>query len=111
MIYFISAVHGRNGGPDAVEGPAMGDVSIMEHEVTYQARSGREYVSRCIDRPALPTRKLTVVAGPSDDGQPCVLYTAYGGAAAPREVADPNLTDAERAAAVEFWSQHAIGIL
>jgi hypothetical protein len=88
-------------------GPIMGDNPIREEEVFYAKRTGREWVSRLV--PCVPrmTRTLTVVAGPYD-GNPCVLYTCYGGPPAPKETNDPYLKDSEREASVKFWSEHAL---
>lgn len=73
--------------PCALYGPVMGDLPVSEPEVTYAKRGTREWPSRLIDRPARPQRAVTVIAGPHD-GHPCVLYTAFGGPAAPQEPGD-----------------------
>jgi len=88
-------------------GPLCGDVPIMEHEVQYGRRPGREYRSRLVDRPARRTIKLSVIAGPHA-GLPCVLYTVFGGAVSPKEIDDPTLAEQDRERSVAFWSQHAL---
>lgn len=91
----------------ALYGPAMGDAPVAEADVLYARRAGRAGDSRMVRRHQRPTALVTVVAGPHD-GQPCVLYTAYPGPAAPREPWDPGLDDAGRAEAEAFWAQHAL---
>lgn len=55
-----------------------------------ERRGGREWPSRLVDRPMRWTRQCTAVVGPHE-GDAHVLYTAYGGPAAPREPGDPSL--------------------
>ena len=50
---------------------------------------------------------MTVIGGPDGD-DPCVLYTAFGGPAAPREPWDPSLDEAGWAASLAFWEAHAL---
>lgn len=72
-----------------IYGPLAGDPPSAGF---YAIRMGRPWPSRLIDKPVRPTRLLTVVAGPGEDeSQPCVLYTAYGGPAAPKEPGDFSL--------------------
>ena len=91
--------------PCGLHGPTMGDPPITRAD--WERRPGRAYASRLVERPKRPSRLVTVVAGPHD-GHPCVLYTAYGGPRAPREVADPTMPDHELAESVHFWSEHAL---
>lgn len=100
--------------PDSVEplvcglhGPAMGDEPIPEDEVFYATRGERKYESRMCMRGNRLTRTLTVVAGPHE-GHPCVLYTAYGGPAAPREPGDPTVPADALDACDRFWREHAL---
>lgn len=90
-------------------GPTMGDEPIDEGEVFYELRgSGRKWTTRFIKKPMRPTRKLTVIAGPHED-KPCILYTAYGGPAAPREPGDTTLQSWEQVLeARAFWKVHAL---
>lgn len=88
-------------------GPVVGDEPVDERDVRYRNRDGRPNPSRTVDRPERLTRIMTVVFGPYQD-HPCVLFTAYGGPAAPKEPLDPRLTDAERAESKRFWAQHAL---
>ena len=81
---------------------------VPETEVTYAVRGARKCASRVVDRPMRWTRWCTVVVGPSE-GNPHVLYTAYGGKAAPREPGDPSLATLEEwQASKAFWSTHAL---
>lgn len=118
-----------------LHGPAMGDAPVEDWEVTYAVRGGRAGPSRLCDRPIRQTRLLTVIAGPHEepcafcrgtgwgergslpircnctDGKvshACILYTAYGGASAPREPWDPSLDEAGKAESVAFWATHAL---
>lgn len=71
--------------PCGLYGPSMGDAPVLEAE---QAKRGaRAWTSRLVDRPARPTRQLTVIGGPHD-GEPCILYTAFGGPSTPQEPGD-----------------------
>lgn len=92
-------------------GPIMGDPEIIDdhlcYTVFYEQRGDRAGKSRMIDLPAQKSRLLTVIGGPDDDGV-CVLYTAFGGPAAPREPWDESLSDDERAESEAFWSVHAL---
>lgn len=78
-------------------------------ELSSQPTTAVDLSDGICDRPSRQTRLLTVIAGPHE-GDGCVLYTAHGGPAAPREPWDPSLND--DAAALEesraFWSVHAL---
>lgn len=90
--------------PCGLYGPAIGDVPVDEERVYYAVRGARKGESRLLrDGIVRQTRRITVVSGPGPDGQPCVLYTSYGGPAAPRE---PFEDDSEESRL--FWSQHAL---
>lgn len=92
--------------PCGLHGPVIGDAPVVESEVTYGKRGDRSYNSRLVDRPARPSRLMTVVAGFYEGAM--VLYTAYGGPAAPREVMSPGLTRSDVVESESFWSQHAL---
>lgn len=96
-----------DGLPSALHGPAAGDPPVPESKAWYANRPGRSWPSRLVLLPSRPTRELTFVCGPYK-GLPCVLYTAFMGPPTPKEVNDPNLTDAERPASVAFWAAHAL---
>lgn len=85
-------------------GPAMGDPPMYEADVFYSRRPNRKWESRLVNSPMRQTRQLTVVAGPYD-GQPCVLFTVYGGPATPLEPGDPK---ADRTESWGFWAHHAL---
>jgi hypothetical protein len=91
--------------PCGLWGPAMGDEPVSPAEVHYAPRGTRAYSSRLCDRPARPTRTVTVIAGPHD-GHPCVLFTAFGGPPTPQEPDDPECKDP--IASRQFWVQHAL---
>ena len=91
-------------------GPACGDAPVQDSDVVMVRRAGRDGDSRCVRRPMRQTGKLVVIAGPDDSGNPCVLYTCYGGPQAPREPWDPSLDDAGRAESQAFWAQHALAV-
>lgn len=99
--------------PCALYGPAMGDSPVHDFEVHHAPRGSREWDSRLI--PALPRMvRFGVVVGryspePSEPGGSMEVFTAYGGPLAPRELADPSMTDeAEREYARAFWRVHAL---
>jgi hypothetical protein len=99
--------------PCGLHGPLMGDAPIPESECTYQVRGERPGPSRMTARPVRTVRTLTVIAGPHE-GEPCVLYTAFGGPSAPREPFDaalqgPDASEA-KAASVAFWGEHALSL-
>lgn len=90
-------------------GPIMGDSPIAEADVVWQPRAGRQLSSRLVRLPPRPTRLLTIVAGPHEAFS-CLLYTSFGGPAAPRELGDPALTGIELEAARGFWLEHALAL-
>ncbi len=92
----------------ALYGPLVGDLPISENAVRYTVRGARKCASRVVSLPTRETRLITVIAGPSGD-KPCVLYTAYGGPAAPREPGDPDIkTWEELEKSRVFWAGHAL---
>lgn len=89
--------------PCNLYGPTMGDAPVL---AAYRVRRGNRLTATpTITAPVRQTRKVTVVAGPHD-GEPCVLFTAYGGPAAPQEPDDPSNKRSNEAA--KFWSEHAL---
>lgn len=91
-------------------GPATGTAEVPEAAVTYRIRGERKCASRMVYARPTPTRQLTVIAGPHD-GQPCVLFTIFGGPGAPRESGDPAIqTWEELQESRAFWSRHALAI-
>jgi hypothetical protein len=94
--------------PCGLYGPTMGDAPVPDKSVEMVVRGGRAGLSRMVKRPQRPVRTVSIIAGPHD-GEPCVLYTAFGGPVAPREPWDPSLkTAAEKAESEDFWSKHAL---
>jgi len=95
--------------PCGLYGPVMGDPPIQEDEVTYEPRGVRAWTSRLVDLPPRQQHEVTVIGGPHSDGivdWPCILYTAFGGPAAPQEPGDPGCKDL--AASEAFWRDHAL---
>jgi len=88
-------------------GPIMGDEPVPEADVFYAKRGEREHDSRMVKREQRPTRKVTVIAG-EHEGEPCVLFTAFGGPLAPKEPQDTEHGSDERSQSEDFWSQHAL---
>lgn len=91
-------------------GPVMGDVPVTEAEATYTLRPGRKCATRGLKGAMMrPTRTITVIAGPDNQGNPCVLYTVYGGPVAPREPGDPTIPNWEGIEeSRKFWAEHAL---
>lgn len=113
LISLIRTVVLPEGCPDinnALYGPACGDPEVKDNEVVLESRNGRPWVDRMIDRPSRPSRLLTIIAVPEwrgeEAGRRLVVFTAYGGPAAPQNPADPSNKDVEGAR--RFWSQHAL---
>lgn len=97
----------KNNLTNALYGPASGDPPVTDAECYHAIRSGRNWSSRMVSRAKRPTALLTVIAGPSSPGaDDCVMYTAFGGPAAPREVNDPDQPHDGKSE--EFWAQHAL---
>lgn len=124
--------------PCALYGPIMGDPPVPDSDVAIVRRGDRKWLSRtlvpsvakALGAPRM-VRTVTVIAGPHD-GQPCVLYTAFGGPLSPKEVGElelewqklveeiPRTTevvakmDAVRAKLRDesqpFWKDHALAI-
>jgi hypothetical protein len=116
--------------PCALYGPSMGDPPIDETQVSYGRRGARAWPSRLVERAPRQTRRVTVIAGPHEELCPschghelghsppcdmcdagkithaCVLYTAFGGPAAPQEADDPTCKDP--ATSATFWHEHAL---
>jgi hypothetical protein len=107
--------------PCALRGPVVGDLPVLDEDTTMRVRDGRAWPSRMCAFRGRPqsartsasavagrtSRTITIIGGPAA-GLPCVLYTAFGGPLAPRELGDPSLPEGERAAAAAFWSEHAL---
>lgn len=116
--FFIETIETENHFDCNLIGPVTGFPPIGEEWVEYRVRGARTYTSRMFDPKRLyldlfhgtspvRTNKITFIAG-EHDGIPCVLYTAFPGPFAPKEVNDPTLTDKEREASIAFWAEHAL---
>lgn len=95
-----------------LRGPAVGDPAIPDSETFQAVRGDRKYPSRMVRVGQKHTRLCTVIAGPHED-EKCLLFTAYGGPLAPRELNDPSIAD-DPAALEEsrkFWRVHALASL
>jgi hypothetical protein len=149
--------------PCGLYGPVMGDAPVIDRDVDdgtgdafYRPRGDRGYESRLVDRDPRPTRTVTVIAGRHDEHvpegtpgavlkyladatriyvieHPCILYTAFGGPLAPKEVGDlkaqiekvrrddslDDVLKAHQLARLEvsliesmtFWREHALSSL
>lgn len=96
--------------PCGLLGPAVGEPPVEERFVTYRRRGPRTWESRMITVPCSPktSNLMTVVAGPDDKNNACVLYTIYGGPISPRELGDPSMHESEIELSRQFWSKHAL---
>jgi hypothetical protein len=88
--------------PCGLFGPCMGDAPVSDSEVEMVTRGNRKGASRTVAREPRQVRQVTVITGPHD-GEPCVLFTAFGGPSAPRE---PFEDDSEESR--KFWAEHAL---
>lgn len=79
---------------------------VPESEVRYEKRGGRTWESRLCARAPRQVREVTVVAGPHD-GEACIVFTMYGGPAAPQEPGDPGCRR-NGDASLLFWSTAAL---
>lgn len=104
--------HELGGVPCALIGPATAHAPVADAETCAQVRGKRPYASRVFTADAARARRLfdlpyvhevTIIVG-EHDGHPLVLFTAFGGPLAPREVGDPASDEASRT----FWAQHAL---
>lgn len=116
--------------PMALYGPSVGDAPIGEDQVVLLERGNRGYKSRCVHWPIRTSRSVTVIAGPHTN-QACILYTAFGGPLAPKEVGEleqawedlaaRNPRDAGLCREMDelklklvvsraFWAQHALAV-
>jgi len=99
-------------------GPLTDHKGVDASEVEFRRRGDRIVPSRMMTSAAcearglhlIPmSRKLTVIGGIDVESGDCILFTAYGGPLAPREVGDPFVTDADELVKnFHFWRQHAL---
>lgn len=92
--------------PCGLYGPSMGDDPISDADVAMVTRGTRPNPSRLVYRAPRPSRQMTVIAGPHEGET--ILYTAFGGPAAPREPGDPSLEGDALAESRAFWATHAL---
>jgi hypothetical protein len=104
-----------HGGPhpfttDLAAVPCDLHLDVPESECRYAPRGEREYDSRLCDREPRMVRQVTIVAGPHPDDPKAgmVLFTMYGGPAAPQEPGDPRLAPEKRPESEAFWSKAAL---
>lgn len=83
---------------------------VPDEEVYMCERGDRTYQSRMCLRPPRQGREVTIIAGPhpTDGAAGMVLFTMFGGPAAPKEPGDPRLTPGEAEASRAFWSKAAL---
>lgn len=119
--FFIETVelpHGIAPLPCSLVGPLTGFKAVDATEVEFRRRGDRIVPSRMMTGAAawarglhlIPTsRKLTVIGGIDAESGDCILFTAYGGPLAPREVGDPNITHVDDLVkSFHFWLEHAL---
>jgi len=98
--------------PCGLHGPIVGDDPVADSECVMEARGDRPGLSRICGRPSWFSRRMTVIGG-LHEGQ-TILFTAFGGPAAPREPFDPSLFGdpsffgADLEVSKAFWAQHAL---
>jgi len=90
--------------PNALYGPASGDVDVPESEVTYVSRNGREWKDRMVDRPVRETQTVQCIGTRTSDA--FTLFTVHGGPLAPQHPEDPSNKDPEGSR--HWWSRHAL---
>lgn len=93
--------------PCGLFGPIMGDEPVSDDLVIYASRGNRTTTSRMVHRKPRQVSTVTVIAGPHN-GDPLVLYTAFGGPLAPREPDELEVGTPEHAESRAFWDQHAL---
>jgi len=79
-----------------------------QNRAAWAVRGSRKWPSRVVSAPMRPVRTVSVIAGPDDHGNACVLYTAFGGPTTPREPGDTSMNDEQVAESKAFWAQHAL---
>ena len=120
--------------PCGLYGPIVGDPPISDGEILLGKRGDRAWDSRLIDLPARQQHEVTVIAGPHEepcwhcDGSggigswkaripcetcdhgkikhACIVFTMFGGPAAPQEPGDPACKDLAKS--TTFWREHAL---
>ena len=85
--------------------PRRGDAPVVGRPLVRGTRKGPSSVC---DRAPRLSRLVTVIGG-LHKGE-CILFTAYGGPAAPREPWDESLSAEERGASEAFWAEHALSV-
>ena len=85
-------------------------LNVPDNECRHAPRGDREYASRLCRRAPRMVREVTIVAGPhpEDPDAGMIVFTMYGGPAAPQEPGDPRLPEDRRAESVAFWSRAAL---
>ena len=91
--------------PNAMHGPSEGDAPIEESEAFYGTRGDRPVLSRLCDRAPRSSKLVTVIG--INQAEP-VIFTMYGGPAAPREPSDASMSPEERETARKYWAAHAL---
>lgn len=83
--------------------------TTTEDHIVFKRRTGRQHESRCVrNRKGDETSCVTMIV--AHNGDHVRLITAWVGHPAQKELGDPTMTAEERAAAIEFWSTHALVI-
>lgn len=82
----------------------------LDEPVTFAKRIGRDIPSRVeVGAQGAEVATLVVVAGAEEAEGIYTLYTSYAGEEpAPREPADPSLSESDREVALRWWQSHAL---
>ena len=85
-------------------------MDVPEAEVFYERRGERGWDSRLCNREVRMVREVTIVAGPHPDDKEAgmILFTIYGGPAAPREPGDTSLEAEALEESKAFWKTAAL---
>lgn len=85
-------------------------LDVPESEVHYAKRGDREYKSRLCNRPPRMVREVTIIAGVSSEHPDAgmILFTIFGGPAAPREPGDPSLEGEALEESEKYWKSAAL---
>jgi hypothetical protein len=97
-----------------LHGPAAGTPAVPDSEAVATVRSPRTWLSRMCRRPPHQTRVVTIIAGKAEEHastvpiDALVLFTCYGGPAAPQEPGDLRCRNVEESK--KFWAEHALSL-
>ena len=118
FIYTFDLPEGIDGTvPCALYGPLMGDTAASLDALAFYGKRGeRTNLSRQVNKPMRPSRKVTIIGSVVDkakdgtalDAPEMIVYTMFGGPLAPKEPTDPTLEAAKAPESFAFWAAHAL---